>query len=191
MYWIPLNIVTQVAFENCPTFKDCKTEINDTFVDYADFINTAMPMHNLIEYSDNYSDTSGILWQFKRDKIVNNADVTNAHLVKYEAGLIPNTEADGTKNAVKIAVPLKDLSNFWKSLEMPLIICKFELSLKWIQNCVLTTAAIGTDANATGADSTTFKIIEAKIYVHVVTLSTEDNAKLAKQLSEGFKRPIN
>ena len=139
-----------------------------------------MPMHNLIEYSDNYSDTSGILWQFKRDKIVNNADVTNAHLVKYEAGLIPNTEADGTKNAVKIAVPLKDLSNFCRSLEMPLIICKFELSLKWIQNCVLTTAAIGTDANATGADSATFKIIEAKIYVHVVTLSTEDNAKLAK-----------
>ena len=148
----------------------------------------------MIEYSDNYSDTSGILWQFKRDKIVNNTDVTNddnAPSFKYEAGLITNTEADGTKNAVKIAVPLKYLRNFGRLLEMPLIICKFELSLKWIENCVFTTAAIGADANPTGTDSATFKIIEAKLYVHVVTLSTEDNAKSAKQLSEGFKRPIN
>ena len=60
---------TKVAFKNCAPFKDCRTEINDTFVDYADFINIAMPMYNLIEYSDNYSDTSGSLWQFKRDEL--------------------------------------------------------------------------------------------------------------------------
>ena len=52
---------TKVAFKNCAPFKDCRTEINDTFVDYADFINIAMPMYNLIEYSDNYSDKSGSL----------------------------------------------------------------------------------------------------------------------------------
>ena len=63
----PLNAATQVVFKNCAPFKNCRTEINDTFVDYADFINIAMPMYNLIEYSDNYSDTSGSLWQFKRD----------------------------------------------------------------------------------------------------------------------------
>ena len=58
-------------------FKDCRAEINDTFVDYEGFISIAMLMYNLIEYSDNYSDTSGSLWSFKRDKVVNDADVTN------------------------------------------------------------------------------------------------------------------
>ena len=124
---------------------------------------------------------------FKRDEIVNYADVTNndnALSFKYKAGLITDTEADGTKNGVKIAVPLKYLSNFWKSLKMPSIDCKFELSLKWIENCELTTATIDADADATGADSATFKITDAKLYVPIVTLSIEDNAKLAKQLSE-------
>ena len=86
-----------------------------------------MPMYNLIEYSDNYSDTSGSLWDFKRDEIVNNADVTNddnAPSFKYKASIIGNTENNGRKNGVKIAVPLKYLSNFWRSLEMPLINCK-------------------------------------------------------------------
>ena len=73
---------------------------------------------------------------------------------------------------------------------MPLINCKVELSLKWIENCVLTSAAIGANANATGADSATFKITDAKLYVPVVTLSAEDNVKLVKQLNEGFKRPV-
>ena len=56
------NANTKVAFKNCAPFKRCRTEINETFVDDADFINIAMPMYNLIEYSDNYSDTSGRLW---------------------------------------------------------------------------------------------------------------------------------
>ena len=120
----PNNEATQVVFKNCAPFKDCRTEINDNFVDYANFINIAMPMYNLIEYSNNYSDTSGSLWQFKRDEIINNADVTNddnAPSFKYKASLIGNTETDGTKKGVKIAVPLKYLSNFWRSSEMPLI----------------------------------------------------------------------
>ena len=72
----PNNAATQVVFKNCAPFKDCRTEINDTFVDYADFINITMPMYNLIEYSDNYSDTSGSLWQFKRDEIEGDIDLT-------------------------------------------------------------------------------------------------------------------
>ena len=86
------------------------------------------------------------------------------------------------KNGVKIAVPLIYLSNFWRSLEMPLINCRGELSLKWIQHCVLTTFA--------NASNVAFKITDTKFYVPVVTLSTEGNAKLAKQLSEGFKRSV-
>ena len=139
-------------------------------------------MYNLIEYSDNYSDTSGSLWNFKRDEIEGDVDLTvdNAPSFKYKANLIGNTENNGTKNGVKIAVPLKYLSNFWRSLEMPLINCKIELSLKWIENCILSSA--GTAA--------TFKITDAKLYVPIVTLKTEDNTKLSKLLSEGFKRPI-
>ena len=88
---------------------------------------------------------------------------------------------------MEIAVPLKYLSNSWRSLEMPLINCKVELSLKWIENCVLTTTAIGANTNATGADNAIFKITDTKLSVPVVTLSTEDNIKLVKLLNE---RPV-
>ena len=74
-----------------------------------------MSMYNLIECCDNYSDTSGSLCGFKRDEITNNADVTNDNNVpsfKYKASIINNIDANGTKNEVKIAVPLKYLSNF-------------------------------------------------------------------------------
>ena len=131
-----------------------------------------MPINNLIEYRDNYSETSGSVWQFKRDEIIDNADVTNdnnAPSFKHKANLIGNTKNNGTKNGVKIAVPLKYLSNFWRSFEMPLINCKIEISLKWIETCMLTTAT-----------TATFKITEAKLYVPVVTLSSEDNKTLSR-----------
>ena len=102
---------------------------------------------------------------------------------------IGNTETNGTKKGVRIAIPLKYLSNFCRSLEMPLINCKIELLLKWIQSCVLTSAAIVANANANGADSPTLKITDAKLYVQIVTLP-EDNVKLLKLLGEGFKRSI-
>ena len=68
---------TKVAFKNCAPFRKCRTEINKTFIDEAEHINITMPMHNLIEYSDNYSDTSGSLWQFKRDEIIGNINLAN------------------------------------------------------------------------------------------------------------------
>ena len=107
-------------------------------------------MYNLIEYSDNQSHTLGNLWGFKRDEVTNNADVTtdsNAPSFKFEASIINNTEANGTKNGVKVVVPLKYLSNFRRSLEMPLINCKIELLLNCIKNCVLTTAVNGQQCN--------------------------------------------
>ena len=143
----PNNASTQVVFKNCAPFKKCRTEINETFIDETDFINITMPMYNLIEYSDNYSDTSGSLWQFRRDEIFNNADVTNDNFTpsfKYKASIIGTTEDNGTKSRVKIAAPLKYLSNFWRLLEMPLINCKVELSLKSYDRCLLTTANTAT-----------------------------------------------
>ena len=160
------NNNTKVAFKNCAPFKDCRTEINDTFVDYADFINIAMPMYNLIEYSDNYSDTSGSLWQFKWDQqpINNNEpfiDITaeNSSSFKYKSNLIGDTDADGAnrKNeGINIVVPLKYLSNFWRLLEIPLINCKVELSLKWYANCILSGA--GTAATFTITDPKLFQL---------------------------------
>ena len=157
-------------------------QINDTCVDYENFVNITMPIYNLIEYSDNYSDTSGGLWDFKRDEIDNNSNVANndnAPSFKYKASLLGNTGNDGRKNGVKIAVPLKHLSNFSRSLKMPLINCKIEFSLKWYERCLLTVAT-----------TATFKITNVKLYVPIVTLSAEANAKLSKLLSKGFKRPV-
>ena len=150
-----LNAATQVVFKNCAPFKNCSIEIDGTHE--ANFINITMPMYNLIEYSDNYSHTSGSLWDFKRDKIYNDDMVVsndnNAPSFKYKPSNIGNTKANRTKNEVKIAVPLKYLCNFWRSLEMPLINCKIELSLDWTENCVLATAA--------NANKATFKITNA------------------------------
>ena len=65
---IALDAVTQVVFKNFAPFEKCSTEIDGTLVDEANFINTTMPMYNLIEYSCIYSDTSGCLWGFKREE---------------------------------------------------------------------------------------------------------------------------
>ena len=175
----------KVAFKNCAPFKDYRTEINDTFVDYAEHINIIMPMYNLIEYSNDYSDTSGSLWNFKRDEIIGNINLknNNSSSFKYKSNLIGNTVADGVnrkKEGVEIVVPLKYLSNFWRSLEIPLINCEVELSLRWYGKCILSNAA---------GDST-FKITDAKLYVPIVTLKTEDYVKLSKLLTEGFKRSV-
>ena len=119
-------------------------------------------MYNLIEYIDNYSDTSGSLWQFKRDEIEGDADLTvNAQHIPNNSSSFKNKSSFVTnKNGVKIVVPLKYLSNFQRSLEMPLINYKVELSLKW---------------NETAA---TFTITDTKLYVPIVALKLEDNAKL-------------
>ena len=137
---------TKVAFKNCAPFRKCITEINKTFIDDAEHINITMPMCNLIEYSDNYSDTSGSLRQFERGKIIGNINLTNnnSSSVKCKSNLIGNIDADGAnrkKEGVKTVVPLKFLSNFWRSLEMPLINCKVELSLRWYEKCVLSNVA--------------------------------------------------
>ena len=176
------NQNTKFAFENCAPFKKCRTAINKTFIDETEHIKITVPMYNLIEYSDNYSDASGSSWQLKRDEIERNNDLTvdNSSSFKYKSNIIGNFSQAGTKNNVKIVVPLKYLSNLWRSLEIPLINCKVELSLSWYENCLLSSAG----------NNAIFTITDAKLYVPIVTLSVEDNAKLSKQLGEGFKRPV-
>ena len=110
----------RVAFQNCAPFTKCITHIDDERVDNADNLDIIMPMYNLIEYSDNYWDTSESLWQFKGDEqnmnIENPANVTTTDLssFKYKSSFFkPLTAADnGIFKNIKITVPLKYLSNF-------------------------------------------------------------------------------
>ena len=138
-----------------------------------------MPMYNLIEYSDNYSKTSGSLWQYYKDDP--NDTITDSESFKSKVKITGKTPNDGNTKDVEIIVPLKYLSNFWRTLEMPLINCEVTLLLTWSKDCVIT--------NSTGEGK--FQITETNLYVPVVTLSTQDNAKLLQQLKSGFKRTIN
>ena len=192
---------TNVAFKNCAQFTRCVTHINDEHVETAENLDIIMPMYNLIEYSDNYSNSSGSLYQFKRDESpINNAvnllnvALDNSTSFKYKASLLEKaTDADSDDRPLKntkIVVPLKYLSNFLRSLEMPLINCKIHLELNWNNNCVMYGANTYAGGDNDNDRETTFQITNTKLYVPVVTLSTKDNENLTKQLDEGFKRSV-
>ena len=116
-----------------------------------------MPMYNLIEYSDNYSKKSGSLWQYFKDDP--NDDIAQSDSFKSKIKVTGKTPAADNTKDVEIIVPLKYLSNFWKTLEMPLINCEVNLILTWSPTCVI--------SSATGERK--LKITETKLYVPVVT----------------------
>ena len=114
-----------VAFKNCAPFINCISEINNTQVENAKDINIVMPMYNLIEYSDNYAKTSGSLWQYFRDEP--NDHLRDSESFKSKIKITEKTPVNNNKKDVEIMVPLKYLSNFWRTLEMPLINCEVNL----------------------------------------------------------------
>ena len=172
------NTNKKVIFKKCAPFINCISEVNNTQVDNAKGVNIVMPMYNLIEYSDNYSKTSGSLWQYCKDiPAVNNAgnivDFNGANATdsfNFKTKITGQTGDDGTKE-VKIMVPLNYLSNFRRTFEMPLINCEVNLILTWSATYVMCYTGIA-------AQNATFAINETKLYVLVVILSTQDNAKL-------------
>ena len=192
------NINKKVIFKNCTPFTNCLSKIYNTQIDNTEYIDIVMPMHNLIEYSENYSKTSGSLWQYckqipavdNNDNIVNFGGANATNSFNFKTKITGQASADNNDGNiagrvdVEIMVPLKHLSNFWRTLEMPLINCEIELILTWSRNCVI----IYTDVNN---QVPTFTITETNLYVPVVTLSTQDNAKLLPQLKNGFKRTIS
>ena len=163
----------EIIFKNCVPFTDCISEINNTQIDNAKHIGVVMPMYNLIEYSDNYSKTLGSLWQYYRSD--SNDNITRSESFKQKIKITEKTKD------VKIAVLLKYLSNFWRTLKMLLINCEINLILSWSGNCVISFATGETKSNIT----------DIKCYVLVVTLSIQDNGKLLQQLISGFKRTVN
>ena len=168
-----------VIFKNCAPFVKFISRISNTEIDNVKDIDVVMPMYNLIEYSDNYSKTSGSLWQYYKDVPDNN--LADSESFKYKIKITANTPADENTKDVEIIVPLKYLSNFWRTLEMPLINCEVNIESKWLKDCVIT--------NSTGEGK--FQITETKLYVPAVTLPTQDNTKLLQQLKSGFKRIVN
>ena len=108
--------------------------MNNTQADNAKDLDIAMLMYNLIEYCDNCSKTSGSLYQFYRDE-TNDDDITDSVLFKFKSKFLNNTDKEDIIN-VKVAVQLKYLSNFWKTLEMSLINCEMNVILFWSENCV-------------------------------------------------------
>ena len=123
---------TNVAFKNCAPFTRCVTHINDEHVETANNLDIIMPLYNLIEYSENYVDSSRSLYQFKRDESPMNdgenplnVALDNSTSFKYKGSLLGKaTDAEGNDRSLKdarIIVPLKYLSNFFRLLEMPLI----------------------------------------------------------------------
>ena len=137
-----------------------------------------MPMYNLLGYNENYAKTSASLWQYCRDEPDDN--ITDSKLFKFKSIITDNTNSAGIPN-VKIVVPLKYLSNFWRTFEMPLINCEVNRDLDWSENCVIWEIE----------RATTFAMTSAKLYVPIVTLPTQDNSNLLQQCKSGFKRTIN
>ena len=114
--------------------------------------------------------------------ILNGANATASFNSKTK--ITSQTDDDGEIANLEIMVPLKHVSNFWRTLEMPLINCEVNLILTWSANCVILYTNIADQ-------SATFTITETKLYVPVVALSTQDNAILLTQLKSGFKRTVN
>ena len=153
------------------------------------YIYIVMPMHNLIGYSDNYSKTSGSLWQFcKETSAVNNAGDSVAFngsnatdSFNFKTKITGRTDDDARMDNIEIMIPLKYLSNIWRTLEMSLINCEIELILTWSEGCAIIYTNVENQVP-------TFAIAEENLYVPVVTLSTQDNTKLLPQLKSGFKK---
>ena len=116
-----------VTFKNGAPFTKCISRINNTDIDNAHDIDIVIPVYNLIECSDNYAKTSGRLWQYYKDDP--NDNLADSESFKSKLKITGNTPNNGNTKDVEIIVPLKYFSNFWRTLEMPLINCEVNLIL--------------------------------------------------------------
>ena len=201
-----------VILKNNAPFVSCITRINGELIEDADDLDIVMSMYTLLEYSKNYRKTIVSLHNYYRDELSDDADdnnfdnikVVNSNTFKCKNEIIGNTYnvnagADGyyvNKNGmqeVELAIPLKYSGNFWRALNIPLIICEVFLELKWHKNCVITSLEqrdIGGGNRGNAPTGATLAINNCKLYVPAVTLSKDDEIKLLTNLKSGFKREI-
>ena len=197
---------TRVAFKNCLPFTKFFIHLNDENVETAENLDLTMSLYNLIEYSDNYADSTGSSYYHKRPEqprvngAINILSVAEGYNIsssfKHQSNLIkdqvrtpvevganidPNVaNANRAWKNIKIAVSLKYKSNLFRALELPLINTKLYIELNWTKHSILS------DFNT----ATTFQITKTELYVPVVTLNTENNNKLTNFLNESFERSV-
>ena len=196
------NENTKFCFKDTP-FTRCVLHLNDTHIEAAENLELVMKHYNLIEYSDNYQGTFGSLYQFRRNEqplsdAGNIAVVTSANSssFKYKSNFFRGLNSEATaaaggvhayitfKNA-QILVPVKYVSAFFRSSEIPLINAKIHLELSWKSNCVM--SQVGENGNN---DTNAYQITKTELYIPVATLNTDDNKKLSALLKTGLKRPV-
>ena len=195
------NVNTRFCFKNSP-FTRSLVHLNDTHIETAENLQLVMNHYNLIAYSDNYQDTVGSFYHFKRDEqSLNNGDIVNgttdnSSSFKYKPSLLKGlTTEDGggaadayrTFTIAQISMLLKNISSFFRSLELPLINTKLHLKLSWTENCIMNN--VGANDNDDN-NTNTFQITKTELYITAVTLKTDDNLKLIKLLSKRFKRSV-
>ena len=199
------NLIKGVSFRNNAPFINCISKINGTLIDNAEHLDFEILMYNLLEYSTDYTKTTGSLWNYYRDEPTSDGEI-NHYLgpksfdlkSRIMGNLLDiNDGNQASKDKIRFAVPLKQLSNFWRSLKMPLINCEMELILNWSKICVILSnarrdAIAATEINAVNVSvaSATFELIDTKFYVPVATLSEENCKKILEQLKSGFKKPV-
>ena len=168
-----------------------------------------MQMYNSLEYVNNYSMTSGSLWNYYRDEVNDSANEVDDNDNKINnnkttasksfENMIKLKESRPNKNSIldaEAVVPLKYLSNFWISLDLPSIICEIELDLTWTKNCVIPEKskifrAVGDPPEEKVATTATGATCNAKLYVLVITLSENHNIQFLENKKQGFKRTIS
>ena len=188
------NSNKELTLKNNAPFISCISKINGELVENAEDLDIVMPMYNLLEYSKNYEKTSGSLFNYYRDEqseitigAGNSAidiSIRNSKSFDYKTEITGSLDAgEDEKEDVTIAIPLKYLGNFWRTLDIPLINCEITLILSWYKECVLVGRAFRGPlaAAASRINSPTdakFEITDCKLYVPVVTLSVENDNKL-------------
>ena len=193
-----------VVFKNNASFINCITKINGVKIDIGEDLDVVMSMYNLLEYSKNYKKTTGSFWNFYRDEPSDPLSC-DSESFRYKTSIAGNTYniGDGEegydankvgKNETEVVIPLKYLSNFWRTLNIPLINYEVELILTWSKNCVLGDMTVR-DAESDNPPIVAptglgFKITDTNLHIPVVSLSKENEIKLLQQLKSGFKRTI-
>ena len=210
----------KLTFKNSYPFRSCISKISNAFLDNAEDLDIAMPMYNLLEYSDNYSMTSRSLWNYYRDEINDDANENNAARNKinnnkkitgksfeYKTKLVERTPNNNKILDAEVVVTLKYFSNLSRSLDLPLINCetvKWKIDLSWSKECIISeisvTPAIAGNPRANipvkarearQITGGTFQIYNAKLYVPVVSFSINDNMKFLENIKQGIKITIS
>ena len=177
----------KLAFKSHAPFVSYISKIKNTHIDNAEPLDIVMPMFNLLQYSKNYSKATGSFWNYYRDELNSGANsninysIKDSKFLNNKTSITRKLEGNNTEKEAEIIVPLKHLSNFWRTLDMPLINCKINLILTWSENCLFTSKATrnaNPDTNPAVAainnpTNATFKITDIKLYVSFVTLAIE------------------